>query len=116
MSPFIRVAELKDFAHKNYKCFTYLTKPLVVIKKPDGSFYAMEAACKHQNANLFTSGFTAPIITCPRHGWQYNVETGACLTEDWAYLRFFPLEVRGSEIFVSMSPVDPPEEDDFDSF
>ena len=47
-----------------------MTKNIVVIQKSDGSFYAMESDCKHQNANLLVKGLPKDfVVTCPRHSW-----------------------------------------------
>ena len=91
----------------------YLAKVIAVIKEDNGSFYAIEAMCKHQNANLFTKGYTGTIMTCPRHGWKYNIQTGQCLTEAWASLRKFPLKIEGDEIFIDLSNPIEFEDDDY---
>tara|TARA_B100000315_G_C14446659_1_gene527129 strand:+ start:428 stop:751 length:324 start_codon:yes stop_codon:yes gene_type:complete len=101
MIHFIKVAKISDFKHKRYKCFTYLTKTIAIIKENDGSFYAIEGNCKHQNANLFSKGFQGEIFVCPRHGWKYNIKTGECLTQKWAFLRKHLLKIEGEDIYVS---------------
>ncbi len=105
----IKVAKVSDFNHKNFKTFRYLSKTIAVFKdksEPLG-FYAIEADCKHQNANLMTGTFNGPIVVCSRHGWKFNMKTGECLTEAWAQLRRFHLEIHGDDILVDPKPLEP---------
>jgi nitrite reductase (NADH) small subunit len=108
---FIKVADTSEFATKRFKCFRYLAKTIAIFKTGEGEFYAIEADCKHQNANLLVSGLKGDVVTCARHGWQYNMVTGECLTEAWAALRKYPLKIEGTAIYVSPKPIEPSEDD-----
>ena len=85
----------------------------LVFKDEEGHFFAMEVNCRHQNANLMGGKRKGDIIICPRHGWEYNIKTGDCLTESWAYLRKFDLKVVGEDIWVNPTPKERDEEDSF---
>ena len=106
MQHFLKVARVEDFDKKNYVCISYRTRWIAVIKAADGTFYAIEANCKHQNANLLSNGLRGEIVTCHRHGWQYNMRTGECLTESWARLRKFPLKIEDGHLYVAPEPLD----------
>lgn len=106
MQNFLKVARVEDFQKKNYVCISFRTRWIAVIKAQDGSFYAIEANCKHQNANLLSNGLRGEIVTCHRHGWKYNMRTGECLTESWAYLRKFPLKIENDYIYVGTEPIE----------
>ena len=82
-----------------------MAKTIAIIKDKDG-LYAMEADCKHQNANLLSKGMPSHMVTCPRHGWRYNMKTGECLTHSWASLRKYPLKIEGDLIFVGTKPLE----------
>ena len=97
---YLKVAKISDFSSKRYIVFTYLTRAIAVIKNSDDSFYAIEATCKHQNANLLVNGMQGDIAVCPRHGWTYNMRTGECLTEAWGKLRKYPMKVEDGIIYV----------------
>lgn len=99
------MAKVSDFSHKNFKCLKYLTKNIAIIKDDDGTFYAIEADCKHQNANLLSRGMKTHIVTCPRHGWRYNMKTGECLTHKWARLKKYPLKIENDQIYVGTKPL-----------
>lgn len=66
----------------------------------------MEVTCRHQNADLTLGRRDGDIVTCPRHGWRYDLRTGACLTEEWARLRRYELQIRDGEVWLSTTPID----------
>lgn len=111
---FIKLAKTGEFSETRIKSFQILGKFIAIVREPDGSFYATEIACKHQNADLTTGRFEGDLVTCARHGWKYNIRTGECLNQNAAPLRRHALKVEGEDLLVSIAPVEPepPEEDD----
>ena len=107
----VKVALLSDFINKNYKCVKYKNKPLAIFKEKEGSFYAIEAYCKHQNALLPMNRAKNNVVICPRHQWKFNIKTGDCLNEPWARLKRFELEPEGDGLFLLER-----EEEDTDDF
>ncbi len=103
---FIRIAHVDDFARQPYRSFSVLARKVGVFKDKDGSFFAREVACKHQNWDLTTGPVKGDILTCPRHGWAYNIRTGECLNHDSTPLRRYALKVEGDEIYISLLPVE----------
>ncbi len=49
---FIKVGNITDFEIIKIKSFSMLGRKVGVIKRSDGSFYAIEVGCKHQGADL----------------------------------------------------------------
>ena len=50
--------------------------------------YVMERYCPHRRADLTIFGeVDGGILTCALHGWQFDLETGRCLTADDRHLR-----------------------------
>ena len=111
---FIKLAKTGEFSETRIKSFQILGKFIAIVREPDGSFYATEIACKHQNADLTTGRFEGDLVTCARPGWKYNIRTGECLNPNAAPPRRHALKVEGEDLLVSIAPVEPepPEEDD----
>lgn len=103
---YIKVATIDEFENRQIKSVTIMAKKVGIIKRDDGSFYATETGCKHQNADLLTGKIENGVATCPRHGWQYNLESGECLNHDSPVLRKYDLIVEGNEIKISLTPVE----------
>ncbi|MBC8181919.1 Rieske 2Fe-2S domain-containing protein [candidate division KSB1 bacterium] len=103
---YLKLATIDEFQNKNFKSLSVLGKKIGIFKKEDGSFYAMESGCKHQGADITKSSILNNIVTCPRHGWKYNLETGECVNRDSPKLRKHDLIIEGNDIKVSLSPVE----------
>lgn len=103
---YIRIAKVSDFQGIRIKSFKVLARNIGIVKNADGTFFATEISCKHQNADLSAGQMKGDILTCPRHGWTYNIRTGQCLNHDSTPLRRYALKIEGDDIFVSPTPTD----------
>lgn len=45
-----------------------------------GRFFAVENVCPHRGAPIAEGFLCGQIVECPLHGWQFDVQTGKCLT------------------------------------
>ena len=102
---FIKVGNVTDFEIIKIKSYSMLGRKVGVIKRSDGSFYAIEVGCKHQGADLTNGTIQNGIATCPRHGWQYDLESGECLNEISSKLRRHELKIEDGVISVSLHPM-----------
>jgi len=103
---YIVIARVSDFENISIKSFSIFGRRIGIIKRDDSSYYATEIACKHQGADLTTGTIENNIATCPRHKWQYDLETGQCLNHDSLPLRRFPLIIENDIIKISLSPIE----------
>ncbi len=104
---FIRVGYLRDMDRVRMKSFRMLGRVVAVIREADGSLWATEIACKHQNADLVNEGrWNGDVVTCTRHGWKYDLHTGQCLNQNSAPLRRHHLKVMAGELHVSIHPIE----------
>jgi nitrite reductase/ring-hydroxylating ferredoxin subunit len=102
----IKIAHVDDFKGTRMRSYKILARPVGIFKEGDGTFRAMEVGCKHENANLLEGKLHGDVITCPWHGWKYNLKTGECLWGSTTCLRPYALEVREGAIYISLRPVD----------
>ena len=104
MQDYVKIAKISDFKDVSIRSYSLIGKKIGVIKRADGTFYAMDVACKHQGADLTKGSVINNIATCPRHKWQYDLETGECLNHDSPVLRRYPLKLKDDIIFVKLIP------------
>lgn len=97
MSNYVTIAKIQDLKPGTTKSFPVQGKP-IAIYNCQGKFYATSNICQHEGGFLDEGELTGYIITCPLHGWEYNVENGECLTAPGADLRTYPLHIMGDEI------------------
>ena len=71
----------------------------------DGSFYALEDRCSHDDGPLVEGDWEPEecVVVCPRHGSRFDIETGRALTLP-AYLpvETFPVKVEDGLIKVTV--------------
>lgn len=72
----------------------------IAIFKVGGQFHAVDNRCLHQGASLGDGFLEGACITCPWHGWRYDLISGTCLDNPQLKLRKFPLRVEGKEIWI----------------
>ena len=82
----------------------------IALFNVDGDFYAIDDGCPHMRADLSCGVLKDRTIICGWHGWQFDLETGACLNVEWAKVRRYPLALRGQEIYLTLEPDPIPEE------
>lgn len=85
---------------------TLLGRHVGLWRDGDGAVCAIEVTCRHQNADLTAGARNGTLLTCPRHGWVYDLATGACLTAPWAHLRRFATREEGGAVWLDPTPLD----------
>ncbi|MFV9504807.1 MAG: Rieske (2Fe-2S) protein [Oscillochloridaceae bacterium umkhey_bin13] len=48
----------------------------IALANVDGTIYAFSDACRHEGGPLSAGLLIGATVTCPWHGWTYNVCTG----------------------------------------
>lgn len=68
-----------------------------------GTFYAFENRCPHQNQTLGEGLLEGGVLTCPWHGYQFDIKRGGrCLTDPSLKLESLPLKVENDVIKVKL--------------
>ena len=49
---------------------------MVALANVEGTLHALDGLCPHQGGPLGTGRLCGTILTCPWHGWQFDVVTG----------------------------------------
>jgi nitrite reductase (NADH) small subunit len=75
----------------------------VAVANVGGQFHAMNNVCLHRGGPLADGPLEGAVVTCPWHGWQYDVRTGKVAQNPSVGVDSYPVEVRGEEIFVKVS-------------
>ena len=75
----------------------------VAVFQAEGHYYAMDDRCPHANASLGLGEVRGLVVSCRRHKWLFNLETGACVTNPDFEARTHPTRVRKGwiEVFIA---------------
>lgn len=74
---------------------------IAVFKTPSG-YYAVDGMCAHQGGPIAKGALDGSCVTCPWHGWQYDVTSGNNLLTGRKMLSTYPVEVRGDELWLAV--------------
>jgi nitrite reductase (NADH) small subunit len=66
----------------------------------DGTFYAIDNTCVHRGGPLGEGDVEGSIVTCPWHGWQYDVTTGTCVANPAATVERYEVKIEGADVKV----------------
>ena len=66
-----------------------------------GTFYAIDNTCKHRGGPLGEGSLSGTTVTCPWHGWEYDVASGACAMDASVKVQRFDVKVDGDDVLVS---------------
>jgi nitrite reductase/ring-hydroxylating ferredoxin subunit len=73
----------------------------IAVFNVDGCFYAIDNTCIHRGGPLGEGEVEGKIVTCPWHGWRYDVTTGAREhTPNQPGVACFETRVEGGEVKV----------------
>ena len=68
----------------------------------EGTFYAMDNACKHRGGPLGEGSVSGTSVTCPWHGWEYDVASGACQMDPSLKMQTFDVKVDGDDLLIAL--------------
>jgi nitrite reductase (NADH) small subunit len=72
------------------------------LSNVDGKLYAINNLCLHRGGPLGQGELKGTVVTCPWHGWQYDVTTGKLVTNPAVVCETYAVEIRGDDIFVDV--------------
>ena len=68
-----------------------------------GSYYAISDTCTHEGGPLSEGELEGSVVTCPWHGWQFDVETGKCQNLIGEDVESFKVEKRADGYYLIAS-------------
>jgi nitrite reductase/ring-hydroxylating ferredoxin subunit len=81
MSRFVPVAKVDELPPGSGREFT-IEGRIVAVFRVGQEFHALDGICPHAGGPLGDGVLQGCIVTCPWHGWQFDVSTGThCLNE-----------------------------------
>lgn len=72
----------------------------IALANVGSTVYAISNTCLHRGGPLGEGQMDGRVVTCPWHGWQFDVTTGKAVQNPNAAVGCFATEVRGDEIYV----------------
>lgn len=70
----------------------------VALFRSGGEVLAIGNACAHQGGSLCDGRVEGDIVTCPLHGWEFDLRSGACMTVPGERVSRWSVTVEGDGI------------------
>lgn len=101
MNEFVRVADVSELV-RNKGIVRKLGYDEIAIVILDNSVVAFLNVCPHQHTPLvdkYGGQILEGNLTCPMHGWTYDLGTGQCINES-GKLKILETKIENAAVFV----------------
>ncbi len=103
MPNFVKVAKKSDLPQGACKHVELEDKGIsIALYNVNGNLYAMNGTCPHMGGPLGEGDLDGNVVTCPWHGWQFDVTTGNCVIRPGLKQTAYPVKAEGGDILVDL--------------
>jgi len=67
-----------------------------------GQYYALADACPHRGGPLSEGFVEGQHVRCPWHKWEFDLATGACLTDPQVQQPRYAVRIEGEDVVVEL--------------
>ena len=75
----------------------------VALFRRGDEILAIGNECAHTGGNLCDGAVEGDIVTCPLHGWEFDLRSGACMTVPGESVPRFVVSVEDGAIYLEES-------------
>jgi Ferredoxin subunits of nitrite reductase and ring-hydroxylating dioxygenases len=75
----------------------------IALANVEGTIYAFGDSCRHQGGSLSSGVLIEETVTCPWHGWTYNVRTGKSIVPPIGLrIPTYPVRIEDDTIYITI--------------
>lgn len=100
--PWHRLAAVDDCPPESGKEFV-VGEHVVALFNIGDEFFAIDGVCAHQGGPLAEGELAECIVTCPWHGWQFDVRTGRQQLNGNIVQRQFKTKIEGGAVWIEIT-------------
>ena len=101
MPNFVTVAKVSDLAPGSCKTVSAGGQEIALFNV-GGKFCALHNTCLHKGGPLGEGTLEGNVVTCPWHGWQWDVTTGQNAMGMPQTVQKFETKVEGDSVMVAV--------------
>jgi nitrite reductase/ring-hydroxylating ferredoxin subunit len=101
MADFVRVANRNDIPAGEARMFEVNGRQVAVFHTA-GGFHAIDNVCAHQGGPLAEGELDGNTVTCPWHGWTYDVSSGVSPDDADCSVERFEVKIEGDDLLVAV--------------
>jgi nitrite reductase (NADH) small subunit len=96
---FVRVAKATDIAPGQIREIR-LEGMTIALANVEGQFHAISNTCLHRGGPLGQGSLHGNVVTCPWHGWSFDVTSGSVIPDQTPGVACYPVQLRGEDLYV----------------
>lgn len=95
------VCESSDIPAGGGREFVVKGRIIALFRSPQG-IRAIDGMCAHQGGPIAQGQLDGDCVTCPWHGWQYDITDGRNLLTGQQMLDCFPVQLRNAAVWIDV--------------
>jgi NAD(P)H-dependent nitrite reductase small subunit len=99
----VKVLDLAALAPGTAELVTADGQDVALFRRGD-EIFAVGNECPHQSGSLCDGLVEGDIVTCPLHGWEFDLRSGACMTVPGESVPRFAVTVEDGAIHLEAAP------------
>jgi len=105
MPPWTDAGPVDDLPEGQRRCTTLAGKPVILFHQ-GGKLRAVQNICPHAGLPLADGELRGRVLTCPFHGYSYDIATGRNVDfpHEEPPVRTYPVRVQAGRIEVDLTP------------
>lgn len=101
MAVFVKMATLDELPPGSAKEVEHDGR-IFALFNISGNYYAIDGICPHQGGPLAEGEVSGTVVTCPWHGWQFDVCTGQALLGTRIRQPVYEVKIEGNDVLVAV--------------
>ena len=101
MAEFKKITTINEIPAGQGKIFE-IDGNFIAVWNLSGNFFAFQNVCPHRGGPVGEGELEGNVITCPWHGWSFDITTGASMINPAAKLTRYEVQVEGSDVKVAL--------------
>lgn len=101
MPNFVKVGNATDLKPGENKVVSVDGEEIALFNV-DGEFFAISNMCPHRGGPLGEGFLEGDAVTCPWHGWRFNVKTGISPVMPTVKVQSYKVKVEGNDVSVAL--------------
>lgn len=101
MADFTKAARLADLPPGTCRMVEVSGKQVAVVNA-GGALHALDDVCPHAGGPLSEGSVGEGKVTCPWHGWQFDLKTGAHCGKAQAKVRTYAVKSDGEDVLIEV--------------
>ncbi len=100
MSEWTRLGSVADFGETI--TLVELGRSKIAVARMQDELFAFDGLCPHLAGPMHRAELDGTVVTCPLHGWRFDVRDGGRELHDYRPLRVFEIRIEGDEVHVKL--------------